>query len=84
MFDAAGKITKLISRQVHQLGGAFPQLAVRDSSQRQDSLGQSLRTPPMQQWDWKLILSTPERALLELLDELPPHETFHRGGRQQC
>jgi hypothetical protein len=29
-------------------------------------------------WDWKLVVSTPERALLELLDELPAHETFHQ------
>jgi hypothetical protein len=30
------------------------------------------------QWDWPIILSTPERALLELLDELPAHESFHQ------
>jgi transcriptional regulator with AbiEi antitoxin domain of type IV toxin-antitoxin system len=30
------------------------------------------------QWDWPLMLSTPERAILELLDELPAHETFHQ------
>jgi hypothetical protein len=29
--------------------------------------------------DWPLTLSTPERALLELLDELPAHETFHQA-----
>lgn len=34
---------------------------------------------PLSQWDWKLVLSTPERALLELLDELPAHETFHQA-----
>lgn len=30
------------------------------------------------QWDWPMILSTPERALLELLDELPARESFHQ------
>lgn len=30
------------------------------------------------QWDWPLALSTPERAILELLDELPKHESFHQ------
>lgn len=30
------------------------------------------------QSDWPLTLSTPERALLELLDELPAHESFHQ------
>jgi hypothetical protein len=42
------------------------------------ALSQSLTQLPWGQWDWKLILSTPERALLELLDELPKHETFHQ------
>jgi hypothetical protein len=31
------------------------------------------------QWDWPLALSTPERAILELLDELPKHESFHQA-----
>lgn len=33
---------------------------------------------PWGQWDWPLTLSTLERALLELLDELPERETFHQ------
>lgn len=28
-------------------------------------------------WDWSLTLSTPERAVLEAMDELPDHESFH-------
>ena len=28
--------------------------------------------------DWPIVLSTPERAVLELLDELPGGETFHQ------
>lgn len=28
------------------------------------------------QWRWPLVISSPERALLELLDELPDHESF--------
>jgi hypothetical protein len=28
------------------------------------------------QWDWPLILSTPERAVFEWLDELPNHDSF--------
>jgi Transcriptional regulator, AbiEi antitoxin, Type IV TA system/Transcriptional regulator, AbiEi antitoxin N-terminal domain len=31
---------------------------------------------PWGQWDWNLVLSTPERAMLELLDELPGRESF--------
>jgi hypothetical protein len=36
------------------------------------------RTIPWGQWDWPLIVSAPERAVLELLDELPDHESFHQ------
>jgi Transcriptional regulator, AbiEi antitoxin, Type IV TA system/Transcriptional regulator, AbiEi antitoxin N-terminal domain len=43
-----------------------------------DSLASSLTEMPSGQWDWKLILSTPERALFEVLDELPTRETFHQ------
>lgn len=31
------------------------------------------------QWDWPLTLSRPERAYLEMLDELPAHESFHQA-----
>jgi len=36
----------------------------------------------VQRWsplDWPLALSIPERAILELLDELPKHESFHQA-----
>lgn len=33
------------------------------------------------QWDWPLGLSTPERAVLELLDEVPERETFHQADK---
>lgn len=36
---------------------------------------------PWGQWDWPLTLSTPERAILELLDELPNHESFHQADK---
>ena len=29
-------------------------------------------------WDWPITLSTPERSIMELLDELPNKETFHQ------
>jgi len=37
----------------------------------------ALRVIPWGQWKWPMVISTPERAYLELLDELPQHETFH-------
>lgn len=30
-------------------------------------------------WTWPLPVSTPERAIFELLDEVPKRETFHQG-----
>ena len=33
------------------------------------------------QWDWPLTLSAPERAVLELLDELPARESFHQADK---
>ncbi len=34
---------------------------------------------PWGQWDWPLVVSTPERAMLELLNELPEKESFHQA-----
>src|SRR5262249_26964220 len=36
---------------------------------------------PWGQWGWPLIVSTPERAVLELLDELPARESFHQADK---
>jgi|APTNR8051073442_1049403.scaffolds.fasta_scaffold02340_8 hypothetical protein len=41
--------------------------------------GGSLDTIRWGQWDWPLTLSKPERAYLEMLDELPRHESFHQA-----
>jgi hypothetical protein len=43
-----------------------------------DPLQQGLTYQSWGQWDWPLTLSTPERAILETLDELPEHESFHQ------
>ncbi|GJM04774.1 MAG: hypothetical protein DHS20C09_07650 [marine bacterium B5-7] len=37
----------------------------------------ALKLIPWGQWQWPMVVSTPERAFLELLDELPQKETFH-------
>jgi hypothetical protein len=34
---------------------------------------------PWGQWNWPLTVSSTERAILELLDELPKHESFHQA-----
>jgi hypothetical protein len=52
--------------------------------------GEGVTTDPLQtgltvqawgHWDWPLTLSTPERAVLELLDELPERESFHQADK---
>jgi hypothetical protein len=56
----------------------FKKLFSSKDTHKKESLDVSLTKMPVGHWDWALILSTPERALLELLDELPNHETFHQ------
>lgn len=41
--------------------------------------GSGLTTLAWGQWGWALTLSQPERAYLEMLDELPRHESFHQA-----
>lgn len=43
-----------------------------------DSTAADLVTLPWGQWGWQLTLSSAERAILELLDELPSRESFEQ------
>ena len=52
-------------------------LPLDQSASENNVLEGELRVIPWGQWNWPLVMSTPERAYLELLDELPQHETFH-------
>ena len=51
----------------------------KESGAGANSPADSLTTQPWGQWEWPLTLSSPERAILELLDELPKHESFHQA-----
>lgn len=44
-----------------------------------DTIHGSWLQRPWGHWDWPLTLSMPERAILELLDEVPNRETFHQA-----
>jgi hypothetical protein len=44
-----------------------------------DLLQSGYTTQPWGQWEWPLTLSSPERAIFELLDEVPQRETFHQA-----
>jgi hypothetical protein len=46
-----------------------------------DPIHGAFNVMPWGQWDWPLTLSTPERAILELLDELPRRESFHQADK---
>jgi Transcriptional regulator, AbiEi antitoxin, Type IV TA system/Transcriptional regulator, AbiEi antitoxin N-terminal domain len=58
----------------------FPVLDRKHASIRDDRSFQDagLRSLAWGQWDWPLTVSASERAILELLDELPDHESFHQ------
>ena len=49
-------------------------------SKQGDDLRESKDTVslPWGQWKWPMIVSNPERSILELLDELPKRESFHQ------
>src|SRR5690606_37205992 len=47
------------------------------SSESERTLPGAFRVIPWGHWHWPLVVSTPERAILELLDELTTRETFH-------
>lgn len=49
-----------------------------DAGASNDPLQRGFTYQPWGTWDWPLTLSTPERAILELLDELPDDESFHQ------
>ena len=49
------------------------------TSHRPGTRRDGLVVQPWGHWSWPLALSSPERAILELLDELPKHESFHQA-----
>jgi hypothetical protein len=64
----------------------FPLLGLNADPAKTESAGTAAAgtvttTQPWGQWNWPLVLSTPERAIIELLDELPSRETFHQADQ---
>jgi hypothetical protein len=55
--------------------------AFTNASSSNDPLQSGLTFKSWGQWDWHLILSTPERAILEVLDELPQRESFDQADK---
>jgi len=54
-----------------------PLLSLDTPSVESVVLDGGLRVTHWGQWKWPLVISTPERAYLEMLEELPKNETFH-------
>jgi len=75
VFHNAGKLFK---------DGAFPRTRAQNANEQSKpptsrDLGGGLIRQPWGHWEWPLIMSSPERAILELLDEVPQRETFHQA-----
>jgi hypothetical protein len=73
-----GKLPLGVSFAYHNSQRLFLSAAKAAGPSGHDSLPADLVAQPWGQWGWKLTLSSPERALLELLDELPNRESFHQ------
>jgi hypothetical protein len=43
-----------------------------------NTLHGSVKQLPWGHWEWPLTVSTPERAILEMIEELPKRESFHQ------
>lgn len=43
-----------------------------------ETSGSTKEAEAMSPWEWSLTMSVPERAILEMMDELPQHESFHQ------
>jgi len=52
-------------------------LSLTERISESEALDGALRIDRWGQWKWPLVMSMPERAYLELLDELPQKETFY-------
>lgn len=83
-----GWLTKLYTDApfvVHKRSRVFKKSRSMESSERSidDERDQQLKTEGLKhqsggQWEWPLVISTPERAFLELLDDLPDRDSFHQ------
>jgi len=61
------------------LGSLVWDVEKNTGTDREKLRGGSLDQMSWGQWDWPLTLSRPERAYLEMLDELPSRESFHQA-----
>jgi len=67
------KLPLTVCFEYHNSEKLFP-----DTSSNPDDQSADIVTQPWGPWGWQLKLSSPERAALELLDELPTRASFHQ------
>ena len=53
-------------------------LSTGEHEASEQTLPGALRLTRWGPWNWPFVISTAERAILELVDKLPRHETFHQ------
>lgn len=53
---------------------------IKQNTHSTDALSQSLVEEPWGPWDWDMVYSTPERAILELLDDVPQRESVEHAS----
>jgi hypothetical protein len=64
----------------HNADRLFKSERTRSKSHSENGLlERSYIQQPWGQWEWPLTMSSPERAILELLDEVPQRDTFHQA-----
>jgi hypothetical protein len=61
--------------------GSLEWSAVNPPPRTPDPLNTTFRRTGWGPWDYAMTLSTPERAVLEMLDELPKRESFHQADK---
>ena len=66
------------ARKLFKTEAGRPRRKKSESDSGSDLLNSSYIRQPWGQWEWPLTMSSPERAILELLDEVPERETFHQ------
>jgi hypothetical protein len=59
-------------------GVTGPALDMQTKAASNDPIHASARSLAWGQFEWPLTVSTPERAILEMIDELPKQESFHQ------
>jgi hypothetical protein len=70
--------TKFVFHNARRLFKHEPIMSGLEHASR-DSLRNGLVRQPWGHWNWSLTLSSSERAILEVLDEVPDRETFHQA-----